>query len=349
MSSRTSLHPIYVNERYAGREVTGVERYAHEIIRRLGNRVRPLTPGRPLLGAGGHVWEQVVLPLMVSSQALLWSPANTGPLWVRNQVVTIHDVSVIEHPEWFNRRFAAWYSRLLPRLADRARRIITPSEFSRQRIMSKLHVPSRKIAIIPGGVDRTIFFPQPEPACKAIAAKYGLPARYILCVGTVSPRKNLNRLLTAWQGSAKRYPEYGLVIVGARQPIFRGTRASRSAPQVQWLGYVDDQDLPALYSAAELFVMPSLYEGFGLPVLEAMACGTPVIAARAGALPELGREAALLFDPENSRELAESVSRLIEDAGLRASLSEAGRERASHFSWEETTEEVWRVLESAGG
>jgi glycosyltransferase involved in cell wall biosynthesis len=340
--------PIYVNARFALREVTGVERYAHEVTRRLKDRVQAITPGRALPGVRGHIWEQVVLPHKLGERALLWSPANTGPLLVRNQIVTIHDVSVIEHPEWFESRFAAWYARLLPRLASQARMIITNSEYSRQRIVEILQVPPRKIALVPCGVDRVFFSPQPIGVQEKVKAKYNLPEHYILFVGSISPRKNLSRLLEAWQGIARRYPRYGLVIAGSHGPTLREIDAGRDAQQVHWLGYVDNEDMPALYSAARLFAMPSLYEGFGLPVLEAMACGTPVIAARVGALHEVAGNAALFFDPDNPGELAQLITQVLDNPDLQASLLKAGLERSSSYPWEETAEGIWRVLESAG-
>jgi glycosyltransferase involved in cell wall biosynthesis len=328
--------------------VTGVERYSHEVMRRLKNRVQAITPRGSLTGVSGQIWEQVILPRKVGSKALLWSPANTGPLLVRNHIVSIHDMSAVEHPEWFNRRFAAWYACLLPRLASQARMIITSSEFSRQRIMDTLQIPSQKIALVPCGVDSAFFSPQPIDVQEKVKAKYHLPASYLLFVGSISVRKNLNRLLEAWQRLASRFPQYSLVIAGARRPALRGVEAGRGGQQVHWLGYVESQDLPALYSAARLYVMPSLYEGFGLPVLEAMACGTPVIAARAGALPEAAGNAALFFDPGNTDELAQLISQVVDDPDLQAYLIESGRERASQFPWEKTAEGVWRVLESAG-
>ena len=348
MGSRSKFELIYVNARFATREVTGVERYSHEVTGSLANRVQSITPGHPLPGVGGHLWEQVILPQMVGHKALLWSPANTGPLMVRNQVVTIHDLSVIEHPEWFNRQYAAWYACLLPRLARRARMIITVSEFSRLRIIDTLHLPPHKIAFVSCGVDAGYFSPQPQGVRENIKAKYNLPARYILFVGSISPRKNLKRLLEAWQRIAGRYPHHGLVIAGARRPTLGTVALGGRGKQVHWLGYVENQDLPGLYSAAQLYVLPSLYEGFGLPVLEAMACGTPVITSRAGALPEVAGEAALLVDPDDPAELAQSISQVLDDIDLRASLIESGRERASRYSWKETAEGVWRVLESVG-
>ncbi len=339
---------IYVNARFSSRAVTGVERYSGEVTRRLKSQIHTITPGRSLPGVSGQVWEQVILPRKVGEKALLWSPANTGPLLVRNQIVTIQDMSAIEHPEWYNRRFAAWYAYLLPRLAGQAREIITSSEFSRQRITAILGIPSRKVSVVPCGVDATYFSPQPVDAQEKVRSKYNLPASYILFVGSLSPRKNLDTLLAAWQRIARSYPRHGLVIAGSSGPAFQAVENNHDRQQVHWLGYVENQDLPALYSAARLFIMPSLYEGFGLPVLEAMACGVPVIAARAGALPEVAGRAALLFDPDNIQELAQTISQVLEDPDLQTYLIGAGMDRSWMFSWEKTAEGVWRVLQSAG-
>jgi glycosyltransferase involved in cell wall biosynthesis len=214
--------------------------------------------------------------------------------------------------------------------------------------MALLGIPSQKISVVPGGVDATYFTPQPSGAQEKVRKKYNLPASYLLFVGSLSPRKNLDTLLACWQRIAHRYPGHGLVIAGSSGPTLQGVETNQDRQEVRWLGYVANQDLPALYSAARLFIMPSRYEGFGLPVLEAMACGVPVIAARAGALPEVAGKAALLFDPDNTQELAQTIRQVLEDPDLQTHLIAAGIERSWMYSWDKTAEGVWRVLRSAG-
>ena len=175
----------------------------------------------------------------------------------------------------------------------------------------------------------------------AAAARYGLPKRYVLAVGTLEPRKNLTTLLRAFarlrEGSAVD-PAVGLVIAGARgwldDPIFEAVQSLGLERAVNFPGFVDDDDLPALYQGAELFVFPSLHEGFGLPLLEAMACGVPVVASNASALPEVAGGAALLVDPHDAEALAQAIARVLGDEALRARLRDAGVARAAQFSWQ---------------
>ena len=329
-----------VNGRFEGRRLTGVERYGSEMLRGLGTRVRLTKPRQTLTGLRGHLWEQLVLPRLLSQDAFLWSPANTGPLTVTRQAVTIHDLSVLEHPEWFNSNFRLWYTFLLPRLAQRARIVLTVSEHSRQSILRKLRLPDEKVVVVHDGVNMQQFHPC-DPS--AVRAKYGLSQRYILFVGSLDPRKNLERLLQSLM-LLSDIRNLELVIVGSWSSIFRPVSVNRPKRRTRLLGYVPDEDLPALYSGATLFIMPSLFEGFGLSVLEAMACGAPVISSYAGALPEVVGDAAMQIDPTSVEGMAEAMRTLLSEDGLREELRQKGLERACLFSWERSAEQVWEVL-----
>jgi glycosyltransferase involved in cell wall biosynthesis len=292
-------------------------------------------------GLHGHVWEQLWLPAAVNGH-LLWSPANTGPLAVRRQVVTIHDISPIEHPEWFTPRFAAWYQYLLPRLARQARRVITVSAFTRGRIIERMDIPEAKVIAIPHGVSPE-FQPLPVARIEATRSAYGLTSPYLLAVGSLQPRKNLHRLLRVWRQLDVRAP-ISLVIVGSHGPGFRDIRLDAASGNLRLLAGVPDADLPALYAGALGFVQPSLYEGFGLPVLEAMACGAPVVMSGTSALPEVGGGVALSMDPYDERSMREAIQRLVEDDRWRERASEMGRARSSQFTWERTADLTWNVL-----
>lgn len=332
---------VTVNGRFEGRKITGVDRYASEILRCLGTRVKVISPTRSLTGVRGHLWEQFILPLMIPRKALLWSPANSGPLAVTRQVVTIHDVGVLDHPEWFAPIFRFWYSILFPVLAQRVRVVLTVSQYSRRSILDKFNLPEKNVIVCPNGVNQDQFHP-----CDArrVIDKYGVADSYVLFVGSIDPRKNLARLLQAWE-QLNDFPDAQLVIAGSKGSIFRESPALHASERVRHLGYVPEQDLPALYSGATLFVMPSLFEGFGLTVLEAMACGTPVITSNAGALPEVSGDAAVLVDPASVVQLNEAMRALLSDAGLRLRLREKGLERVCLFSWESSAEQIWEVLE----
>jgi glycosyltransferase involved in cell wall biosynthesis len=330
---------IVVNGRFRGRPITGVERYASEVLRNWHNRVQVMAPRRPLRGLAGHLWEQFALPARV--RGLLWSPANSGPLAISRQVITIHDLSPLDGPQWFAPGFALWYRLLLPALARRSRRVLTHSTFCRERLIDRLGLPYEKIVVIPPGVDAAQFHPVDAAPLRA---RYSVAQRYLLFVGSLGPRKNLPVLLRAWRLLQAKFPAMELVIAGATSPIFPED-GQNPPPGVRFLGHVPEPELPALYSGAEALIMPSLYEGFGLPLLEAMACGAPVISSTAGGLTEAAGGAALLFDPLDSVALAGCVELVLCDTSLRESLRTKGFERAEGFPWRLTAERIWAVLE----
>jgi len=330
------LPELVVNGRFLSRRLTGVERYAGEILSRLDGRVHVARPGPAASGMAGHAWEQLVLPSRLSSRSALWSPANTGPLGVSNQVLTLHDLSTLEHPEWFAPAFGLWYRLLLPRLAHRVRRIAVPSEYVRQKVLRRFRLPGKQVVTVPGGVDPARFHP---------IRQKDLHERYILFVGSLEPRKNLPVLLEAWQAIALQHPDVSLVVAGVPGAVFRPVALPHAVARLQWAGYVSEAELPGLYAGATAFVLPSLEEGFGLPVLEAMACGVPVIAADAGALPEVVGEAGILFDPASPAALAAALDFCLDNPELCLNLQCLGIERARQFSWSRAAVTTQRLLE----
>ena len=201
--------------------------------------------------------------------------------------------------------------------------------------------------MIPNGVDAR-FAPPSADAVSAVRQKFQLPGPYVLSLGSIEPRKNLSTLLAAWPRVADRRPELTLALAGAANKIYGHIGVDPATlPRVKLLGYVDDADLPALYGAAEAFVFPSVYEGFGLPPLEAMACGTAVVCSDATALPEVVGDAALLTDPRDADAIADAVVTVTDDPALRRSLADRGRARAAKFSWDSSTDLVWQSLSRA--
>jgi glycosyltransferase involved in cell wall biosynthesis len=267
---------------------------------------------------------------------MLWSPANTGPLMVQNQALTIQDLSPLEHPEWFQAGFAAWYRLFLPLLAKRVRMIFVSSEYVKQKVIRRFGI--RNVIVTPNGVDRSVFHPA------ARQTQLDLPACYVLFVGSLEPRKNLQALLRTWSEIKDYFEETRLMIVGAGGHVFRHVDVSREVERVHFLGYVDDKTLAGLYANATCFVLPSKEEGFGIPVLEAMASGTPVIASDGGALPEVVGEAGITFCLSNPTGLTNSLIELLSNPELRATLKEKGLERAKKFSWQRTAKIVWKNL-----
>ncbi len=251
---------LSINSRCLTAPLTGVQRYLLELRPYLHKEVEWLQPPRRLSKIGGHLWEQFTLPLRFSHR-LLWSPANTGALGVSRQVVTIHDTSTLDHPEWFARQFAIWYAFLLPRLCRTVRAILTVSEFSKGRLVETCGVPPEKVFVVHNGIT------PPTATVEPMAQERD----FILCVGSLEPRKNLLRLLEAWRKIAP--VDVKLYIAGASGRVFRETSPLDLPAGVRLLGQLDDAQLAALYSNARAVVYPSLYEGFGFPPLEAMSHG----------------------------------------------------------------------------
>jgi glycosyltransferase involved in cell wall biosynthesis len=267
-------------------------------------------------------------------------------------VVTIHDVLFQAGPDLISRTARA-YAWIMIRLAlRRANRIITVSRFVRQEIIRFWPEVAAKIVAVPSGVGKQ-FQPMRDAATLAdLRARYELPPSFLLYVGTTKRHKNLSTLIKAYAllPHALRI-RYALVLVCKEDPRTAEIADLISAlglnSQVLWRCVVRDQDLPGLYSLATAFVLPSLSEGFGLPILEAMACGTPTLAARVAALPEVGGDASFYVDPTEPPDMAESLRRLLEDPDLREELSERGLARAEQFTWEQTAKAVKTVYDEA--
>lgn len=309
-----------------------------------------LPTAQPLVRIG---WEQLVQPFVLWQEKidLLHSLAFVTPLISPcPAVVTIYDLSFILFPRSFRygrRLYLALFTRLSAR---KARRIITISESTKRDVVRWWDVPPEKIDVVYCGVDRA-FHPLPEKEVAFFRQKRGLPERFILFVGTIEPRKNVARLIEAYSLLGDRHIK--LVIGGARgwlyKEVFFRLEELGLTGDVLFPGYIPYEELPLWYNAAELFVYPSLYEGFGLPPLEAMACGTPVITSNVSSLPEVVGEAGLAVDPTDSKGLAEAIHQVLGDETLRQSMRERGLSRAGRFSWAQTARATVEVYQRALG
>jgi glycosyltransferase involved in cell wall biosynthesis len=333
-----TLEPC-VNLRTLGSHITGVQRYLLSLLPHLPPELRSVKPARALQGIKGHLWEQFYLPTQLKRR-LLWSPGNTGPLGVSRQVLTVHDAAALDHPEWFERKFALWYSALLPRLIRKVRAIITVSQFSKERIVRLTGVEADRIQVISNGVDGR-FQPKDRKTIKEAVAHLGLIEPYILFVGSLEPRKNLKMLVETWQ--MRNFEGATLAVAGTTGRVFQRFQTDSTPKGVRLLGRVEDDLLPILYSGAAGFVYGSIYEGFGLPPLEAMAHGTPVVTSNATSLPEVVGNAAVLVNPENVFEIMRALHRVLMDQPLRERMKERGYKQVTRFSWESS---VRRVLDA---
>ncbi len=291
------------------------------------DRYTLIKPNPALAHRAGHAWEQAILPLRSARCELLYSPANLAPVISSRNIVVIHDAAALRHPQAYSGAYVAYQRRLLPLIARRARLVITVSEFSRGELAELLGLTTTRIEVIPEGVDQRF---QPDADPEPARAAYALGKPYVLAVGTISDRKNLGALEPVADALNERGIE--LVVAGSDRGYLRG-----GDPRLRRLGYVAEEHLPSLYAGARAVVMPSRYEGFGLPCLEAMASGVPVVAARRAALPETVNDAGMLVDPDYPGELVDAVMAVACEDQLRGQLIAAGLVRAAEFSWSRTT------------
>ena len=338
--------PILINTRCQTAPLSGVQRYAGELQRRIGSGLQSVAPPRPMQGVRGHLWEQLVLP-RIARDAFLWSPGNSGPLTVRRQVLTIHDVASLEHPEWYSTPFAMWYRWMTLKLVHRVQRVITVSEFSKRRLVALSGVEESRVVVIPPGVNED-FHRRPSSEIEQVKRSLKIPsAHYVLSLGVREPRKNLRQLLVAWASCSPNLPDDVWLVVagpGGSKRVFSDCGLGFVPSRVHFTGFVPDCDLPALYSGAVALVYVSLYEGFGLPALEAMACGTVPIISENAALPEVVGTAGLFVRPSDSEAIAACIKRIVREDGLRCKLQIAGVRHSVEFSWERTANLTWKIL-----
>jgi len=239
---------------------------------------------------------------------------------------------------------------MVPRLVRRASRVIAVSEFTKNRLVAAAGVDRSRIEVVYNGVDRR-FRPCSAEEVGAVRMRLGIPSpRYVLSVGTLEPRKNMSRQLEAWSHCVERLPaDTWLVIAGraGRTHIFVGANAGRVPDRVHFTGFVPEADLPALYSGAIALLYPSIYEGFGLPALEAMASGTVPIVSNSTALPEVVGDAALTIDPYNPCAIADAIELLVSNPETRTELRERALRRSRDFNWETAAEKTWNLLQRA--
>ncbi|MBI3966896.1 MAG: glycosyltransferase family 4 protein [Chloroflexi bacterium] len=291
----------------------------------------------------GIVWHRLGLPvpvdLLVGRFDLLYSPNFVLPPSRHGAtMLTVHDLSFVLFPECADSRLVAYLQRVVPPSVARADLVLADSHNTKNDIVCLLDVPPERVEVVHLGVEPHFRRVTTAERLDDVRRRLELERPFLLSVGVVEPRKNYVRLIEAFARlRAEGYTDHELLIVGRRgwlsDDTYDRARELELDDHVRFLGHVDEADLPALYSLADVFVYPSLYEGFGLPPLEAMACGTPVVCSRSSSLPEVVGDAALLVTPTDIEELVDALRRVLDDTELRRDLGERGQARAATFSW----------------
>lgn len=292
------------------------------------------------LAALWHLWR--------AKPNVFWAPTSyiipaLAPRSLKT-VTTVHDIVSFLFPEGHNKK-AVWLERLtLRRAVKKSRHIVAPSHNTKQDLLKMFGTPEKKITVALCAAAVIFHPPEDSKTFEEVRQKYNLPKKFLLAVGTLSPRKNFERLIRAYARILPKHPETHLVIVGPSGWNFEELLAFTESEKVHFIGYAEGADLVALYSMAAAFVFPSLYEGFGIPPLEAMACGCPVITSNGSSLPEVVGNAALLVDPYSLEDIARAIDAVLSDPTLAHDLKQKGFERVKKFSWAESARTVHEIL-----
>jgi glycosyltransferase involved in cell wall biosynthesis len=356
------MQSVFLNGRFFSQPLTGVQRFAMETTAAIDRltakgewphttviaprnsvsiaphfkRLRVMEFGK----SRGSIWEQTELPI-ASRSGMLVNLGNTGPLLKgRRQIIVIHDAGAFDTPESYSLQFRTWYRVLQRRLADSGAKIVTVSEFSRERIAHHLKISRDEVTVMHEGADHIVRVPPDAGTLDRHGLKDG---RYVLVVGNTAGHKNVDSIGSI--ASLLKRKGIELAIVGSvKSSIYRANANGASFGRA--LGRVTDPELRALYESAYCLLFPSRYEGFGLPPVEAMACGCPVLASRGGAIQEVCGEAALYFSPDERCSMSEAVELILNDEGLVSCLREKGLERAARFRWDASAQVLARVVKT---
>ena len=347
-----------VNGRYLTQKATGVHRYAFEICNKLHemgvdfhvavpNEIHPdYKFSFKVVKCGSfntHLWEQISLPRYLKSigSPLLISFTGCGPLNYSNQIMTIHDVSHERYPEWFSKNYYRFYHYMMPRIGKKAHAVLTVSEFSKKEIVDTLGINAEKIHVVHSNVP---FHNKPSKEEILSFSRNPEAERYILAVSSMDPRKNFVRLVEAFDKIKDKSVK--LYIIGMSFKAFNTPDLQKLIGEnVHLPGYIPDEKLQTMYQNALLSVYPSLYEGFGLPPLESMTYGCPVINSDIPALHEVSQDAALYVDPYNVDDITQKIEQLLVDEPLRTELQEKGLEQIKKYSWDKSAKQVYELAQ----
>lgn len=305
----------------------------------------------------GDLWELFFLPfyLYYEKTDIFHSPTFHLPLLTfgTKKIVTIHDLAVFKHPQTFPTTFSI-YNKILTRLASKfSDAVIVPSISTKKDVLEILGVDEKKIFVVPEAASDNFRVIKDSKILDQVRSKHNLPENYILFVGTIEPRKNLLSLIQSYSFLKKKGAiNHKLVVSGGKGWLKESERINKLiidmdiSNEVIFTGYVPENDLVAIYNMADLFVYPSLYEGFGIPLLEAMSCGCPVIASNRSAVPEVVGDAAILVNPLNDKELSEAIIKVLNEKRVNLDLKAAGFNRVKQFSWERAAMEMMKIYKN---
>lgn len=346
---------IYINGRFLTRRITGVERFALQLCLQLASMQLQWTilvpktgeiddafshlPVKAIGNKTGYFWEQVELPLWLYKNAkgsTLINLCNLAPLIYNNNVVALHDIAVLKYPQWYSKKFFLFYKLFLPLIVRRAAKLITVSAFSAKEISEYFNVDVRKIDVIYNG-------PTQLPKKTFDSNRWNFKkGEYILGVSSINERKNLKTLIDAF---LELNTALHLVLAGEKNALFSGGLVipESKKDKIHFLGYVSDGELFSLYTNGFVFVYPSLYEGFGIPPLEAMSCGCPVIVANTSSLPEVCKNGALYVNPTNTYELKEAILSLF-NQNKRQHMIDSGYNVVNSYSWRNSAFKLVEVI-----
>ncbi len=336
-----------VNARFLTQNITGVQRFAIEISKQLKKSydqdIQFVSPKNiihkdladelnvKVIGTRtGHYWEQFDLPdyLKKNGNPLLLNLANTAPLFYKNKIVTIHDLAFLHHPKWFSKKFTFVYNLMIPKIAKSSKHIFTVSDYVNNDISESYNISQSKIS--------TIYNSYADIFNDLNLIKED----YVLAVGSIDPRKNLMSLIEIFKNKKTK-----LIIVGQENKVFSAFDLNDLPKNIVFTGYVDDDKLVELYNKAKLFIYPSFFEGFGMPPLEAQACGCPVVCSDATSLPEVGDYSVIYCNPNNIKEIEEKIDLVLNDKKLQDELRKKGFENIKRFSWEKSAKEMIKTIE----
>ena len=298
------------------------------------------------------LYEQTMLPILARRHGLdaLLSAGMTAPFFCPvTSVLTVYDLQHVNEPQNFNRWYLLFLKTIISLSARSAKSVLTLSEKSRRDIVRVYGLSPERVAVTYLAADRSVFYRRSEAEIASLKEKYGLPEEFILYIASSLPHKNYERLLCAFAEVRRKMPDIKLVLIGARDYGHEAIRARIASlglsDGVLFLGWLPFEEIPVIYSAASLFVFPSLHEGFGIPVLEAFASGTPVVCSRIEPLDEVAGDAALFVDPLSADAIAEGILRVLGDRQLKDALRAKGLKRAGEFSWERTASRTLSFIE----